>query len=69
MVIGTVPWRARRPARSDPAVSRRERKLNAAATRDPFMDVIVLISVVVFLLLVIGVGMLVLQAAFTHLPV
>lgn len=35
---------------------------NAAATRDPFMDVIVLLSVLMFLALACGVGMLVLQS-------
>ncbi|MGX7681993.1 hypothetical protein ACSMXN_24170 [Jatrophihabitans sp. DSM 45814] len=40
-------WRARRAA-----------KANAASVRDPFMDVIVLLSVLMFLALAAGVGLL-----------
>ncbi len=42
--------------------SRTERAGQAAATSDLFMDVIVLLSVLVFLALVVGIGLLVLQA-------
>ena len=35
---------------------------NAAATRDTFMDIVVLLSVLMFLALACGVGMLVLQS-------
>jgi hypothetical protein len=69
MALGVVPWRARRLARSAPAVSRRrERTVDAAASRDPFLDAIVLLSVLMFLVLVIGIGVLVLQATFNHIP-
>jgi hypothetical protein len=40
--------------------SHREAVSNAAAVRDPFLDVIVMLSVLVFLALAVGVGVLVL---------
>jgi hypothetical protein len=50
-------------ARQQRRYARAERAGTAAATSDRFMDAIVLVSVVMFLVLVIGVGMLVLQSA------
>lgn len=54
--IGSSPRRQRGYARA-------ERAGIAATTDDRFLDAIVLASVVMFVLLVAGVGMLVLQAA------
>jgi hypothetical protein len=54
--VGASPRRQRSYARA-------ERAGTAAAADDRFLDAIVLTSVVVFVLLVAGVGMLVLQAA------
>lgn len=50
-------------ARQQRRYARAERAATAAVARDRFMDVIVLLSVVVFLVLALGVGMLVLQSA------
>ena len=66
----TAPWRLHRPHRSRISVRaatgaawqrRRENQGNAAATRDAFMDVVVLVSVLMFVLLASGIGVLVLQ--------
>jgi hypothetical protein len=54
--VGASPRRQRNYARA-------ERAGAAAAADDRFLDAVVLTSVVVFVLLVAGVGMLVLQAA------
>ena len=43
---------------------RAERAGEAAATGDLFLDVVVLLSVALFLMLAIGVGILVLRGAF-----
>jgi hypothetical protein len=50
-------------ARQQRRYARAERAGTAAAANDRLMDVVVLLSVVVFLLLAFGVGMLVLQGA------
>lgn len=50
-------------ARQQRRSARAERAGAAAAVSDRFLDAIVLLSVVVFLVLAIGVGMLVLQSA------
>jgi hypothetical protein len=50
-------------ARQQRRYARAERAGIAAATNDRFLDVIVVLSVVMFLGLVVGVGMLVLQSA------
>jgi hypothetical protein len=50
-------------ARQQRRHARAERAATAAVARDRFMDVVVLLSVVVFLVLALGVGMLVLQSA------
>ena len=50
-------------ARQQRRYARAEYAGAAAATRDRFLDVIVVLSVVVFLVLALGVGLLVLQSA------
>jgi hypothetical protein len=50
-------------ARQQRRYARAERAGAAAAVRDRFLDLVVLVSVVVFLVLAFGVGMLVLQSA------
>jgi hypothetical protein len=55
--VGASARRQRRYARA-------ERAGDAAAASDSFLDVIVLLSVLVFVALVAGVGVLVLQSAF-----
>jgi len=47
---------------AEPTVPPRRSKGAAAATNDRFMDLVVLISVLLFLLLAIGVGLLVLRS-------
>jgi hypothetical protein len=54
--VGASAWQQRRYARA-------ERAGSAATVRDSFLDVVVVLSVVVFLVLAFGVGMLVLQSA------
>jgi hypothetical protein len=54
--VGASARRQRRTARAQRAGA-------AAAASDRFLDVVVLLSVVVFLVLALGVGMLVLQSA------
>jgi hypothetical protein len=54
--VGATARRQRRYARS-------ERAGMAAAVNDRFLDAVVLLSVLVFVVLVMGVGMLVLQGA------
>ena len=80
MTIGALPWRTRRlpgaaRASADPvgasprrqrSYARAERAGGAAAADDRFLDAIVLASVVMFVLLVAGVGMLVMQAALNR---
>jgi hypothetical protein len=62
--VGTQRVPSRRLSRPGTAWKvRRERQGNAAATRDMFMDIIVLISVLMFIALACGVGMLVLEAS------
>jgi hypothetical protein len=65
------------PDAVEPANAVAERKLRplrrhgaAAATKDRFMDAVVLISVLLFLILAAGVGVLVLRSTglFGHLP-
>ena len=53
---GASAWRQRRYARA-------ERAGSAAAANDRFLDVIVMLSVLMFVVLVMGFGMLVLQSA------
>jgi hypothetical protein len=53
-------------ARQQRSYARAERAGTAAAADDRFLDAIVLASVVMFVLLVAGVGMLVLQAALSR---
>jgi hypothetical protein len=50
-------------ARQQRRYARAERAADAAATRDLYLDVIVLLSVVMFLVLAVGVGILVLRTA------
>jgi hypothetical protein len=50
-------------ARHQRRYARAERAGAAAAVRDRFLDAVVLLAVVVFLVLAFGVGMLVLQSA------
>jgi hypothetical protein len=64
-----IPWkrvRSRGPftaeARAERRTWRRERKASAAAVSDTFLDVVVLLSVVMFLALAAGIGMLALQS-------
>lgn len=57
--IGASARRQRRHARADRAGS-------AAAANDRFLDFVVLLSAVVFVVLAAGVGALVLQAALRH---
>jgi hypothetical protein len=70
----TAPWRIHRPQSRAIAATgaawqgRRERQGNAAATRDAFLDGVVLLSVFMFVLLASGVGILVLQATTLHWP-
>jgi len=63
VAITAAPWRSRRaaPDRASRRVARSSWKAGAAATSDAFMDVVVLVSVVLFLMLIAGVGVLVLQ--------
>ncbi len=68
MVSVGVPWRRLRSrgpfsieARADRRSRRGERRASAAAARDTFLDVVVLLSVVMFLALAAGIGMLALQ--------
>jgi hypothetical protein len=73
MAVTTAPARAKR-ARSkqlarplaQPGTTRkgrRDRQENAAATRDVFMDIIVVLSVLMFIALASGVGVLAIQAS------
>jgi hypothetical protein len=50
-------------ARQQRRYARAERAGASAAVRDRFLDAVVMVSVVVFLVLAFGVGMLVLQSA------
>jgi hypothetical protein len=54
--VAAATWRQRRYARADQAGA-------AAAASDRFLDVVVVLSVVMFVFLVTGLGMLVLQGA------
>ncbi|MDQ2837997.1 MAG: hypothetical protein M3Y42_08605 [Actinomycetota bacterium] len=65
MAITTLPGRARSARRRrDPVAreNRRARRETAGAVPDTFLDVVVLLSVLMFLLLAAGVGVLALQA-------
>jgi len=73
MVLTTIPWRTGRAGRgvTDAAAAERDVRVRplrrhgwAAATQDRFLDVIVLLSVLMFLALATGVGALVLQATW-----
>jgi hypothetical protein len=75
MAISAAPWKAHRVVGSSAAshwranrLARREAKANAAAVQDVFMDVIVVLSVLMFVALAAGVGLLVLQSANVHWP-
>jgi hypothetical protein len=59
----TQPDRVGPSARQQRRYARAERAGTAAAANDRLMDLVVLLSVVVFLVLALGVGMLVLQGA------
>jgi hypothetical protein len=70
------PRRAASPAeqkqRSETALRRvvrrrRARLGDAAATRDPFLDVVVIMSVLMFIALVVGLGILVLSTSVNWL--
>ena len=62
--VGTQRVPSRRLSRSGTARKvRREQQGNAAATQDVFMDIIVLVSVLIFIALACGVGMVVLQTS------
>jgi hypothetical protein len=74
VAISAAPWRARRASR--PAAlsgagrhARRVAKSNVAAAHDVFLDVVVLMSVLMFIALVAGIGILALQSTqLTWLP-
>jgi len=75
MALSTVPWRSGRSGRAAnaefvPAKVKRQRPMRrhgwAAATQDRFMDVVVLLSVLLFLAIAVGCGVLVLQATWPH---
>jgi hypothetical protein len=47
---------------------RRAAKANAAIARDTVMDTVVLMSVLMFVALAVGIGVLILQSSQFHLP-
>ena len=57
------PDQAGASARKQRRFARADRAGTAAAANDRFLDVVVIVSVVVFVVLVLGFGMLVLQSA------
>jgi hypothetical protein len=59
----TEPDQAGASAREQRRFARADRAGTAAAANDRFLDVVVIVSVVVFVVLVMGFGMLVLQNA------
>lgn len=66
MVVLAQPWKVRkgyRGSRSGTHAERRARRETAASVPDTFLDVVVLLSVLMFLVLALGVGVLALQAA------
>jgi hypothetical protein len=74
VAITTIPWRAgaaRRALPAQTAAEPRTRPLRkdgaAASTVDHFMDLVVLLSVLLFVLLAVGVGLLALQANWPSL--
>jgi len=75
VTILTTSWRNRRVENEYPPFGRsaaRERRraarANAAVAKDVFMDIVVLLSVIIFIALIAGIGLLALQTAFLHWP-
>ncbi len=77
MVLSTVPWRTGRSGRAGEAELapvtakvKRDRPMRrhgwAAATQDRFMDAVVLLSILLFLAIAVGCGVLVLQATWSQ---
>jgi hypothetical protein len=75
VAISTAPWKAHPVARSTAVSSRRAThrmrraaKANAAIARDTVMDTVVLMSVLMFVALAVGIGVLILQSSQFHVP-
>jgi len=75
VAISAAPWKAH-PVAHSAAVSnrranhamRRTAKANAAVARDAVMDTVVVMSVLLFIALAIGIGVLILQSTQFTLP-
>jgi cobalamin biosynthesis protein CobD/CbiB len=75
VAISAAPWKAHPVARST-AVSnwrathtmRRMAKANAAIARDALMDTVVVLSVLMFIALAVGIGVLILKSTQISLP-